>query len=874
MRIADTGLNGHCVAKLPASSPLVSCVMPTRDRRDFARQAIWYFLRQDYTPKELIVLDDGDDPVEDLTRGDERIRYVRLADRTPVGAKRNLGRDLARGELVAHWDDDDWIGHSRLSTQVSELLAAGADVHAAAELLHHRVDAGDAWLLRARWPAAPDLPSGTLLYRRSVVDGHAFAPTNSGEQRPFLARVAPERVHVGHDPSWYVAVVHRDNIAGRSLGDDCWEQRPFEEVVHRLGTDGAFYAGLRNRGATTAPRGGSHAHDVSLVSYFRAWDGYGLMAEYLALGMQRAGAAVGLVPLGVDDAGLSDELRELLASSRSSPGAPALWFAPPAGASDTCSHASDLFINTMWESDRLPRSWAEPLNRARAVIVPTRFVADVCRRSDVAVPIEVVPEGVDPGLYPYLERPEREGLTALLVSPLVRRKHVSEAVAAWQRAFEGDPSARLILKGKLGVPFPVDDPRIAVVTETERTRGIAHWYQRADVLLALGNEGFGLPLVEGMATGLPVIALSSEGQGDVCADAGPLVLDVPPARWESSDDTHYGPAGVRGVPDVEATAERLRWVASHHDEARALGREASAWAHRERNVWAKGAAVLDVMESHLARRRPLRRTRTLWPLEPTSLRPYVVALAAGLDRVRVVTDPPEIGGVRLLHVQHPGDSDVDAGCTARIVETALARVPVVVTEHSVVPRIGPWERDASVLVATTHADANELRQRWPGKWVEWIPYGCPPCATAPAQTPRPRSVAIVGTSPTAELAARRARRPVMQLTPGQVSQAELADLLAQDCELVVFADAARARVELGAALASGVPVLAVADAKLDDLDGAILQTADVAEDTARALDDQGVRHELSAHAREYCHEHSWDRIAQRHVDLWTALEAS
>ena len=67
-----------------------------------------------------------------------------------------------------------------------------------------------------------------------------------------------------------------------------------------------------------------------------------------------------------------------------------------------------------------------------------------------------------------------------------------------------------------------------MLEDLEPTRGIAHWYARADVLLALGNEGFGLPLVEAMATGLPVIALDSEGQSDVCADAGGLVMPVVP----------------------------------------------------------------------------------------------------------------------------------------------------------------------------------------------------------------------------------------------------------------------------------------------------------------------------------------------------------
>ena len=109
-----------------------------------------------------------------------------------VGAKRNLGCQLAAGEFVAQWDDDDWIGYNRLSTQVSELTAAGADVYACGELLHYRVDAGDAWLLRPRWPDAPDLPPGPLLYRRSLTAEHRFAASGSGEQRAFAAGLAPD----------------------------------------------------------------------------------------------------------------------------------------------------------------------------------------------------------------------------------------------------------------------------------------------------------------------------------------------------------------------------------------------------------------------------------------------------------------------------------------------------------------------------------------------------------------------------------------------------------------------------------------------------------------------------------------------------------
>ena len=55
---------------------LISCIMPTYNRREFVSQAIYYFLHQDYPNKELIIVDDGTDEVGDLIPGDERIRYI------------------------------------------------------------------------------------------------------------------------------------------------------------------------------------------------------------------------------------------------------------------------------------------------------------------------------------------------------------------------------------------------------------------------------------------------------------------------------------------------------------------------------------------------------------------------------------------------------------------------------------------------------------------------------------------------------------------------------------------------------------------------------------------------------------------------------
>jgi glycosyltransferase involved in cell wall biosynthesis len=379
---------------------------------------------------------------------------------------------------------------------------------------------------------------------------------------------------------------------------------------------------------------------ITVVGEFAVSSGYASMNEYLVLGMHRAGARLSLQPQVLDTRGCSAELLKIWARSGPHVDGPVLytsWMRRDLA----CFARTELYIRSMYEASRLPADWPGRLNGARVIIVPSRFVADAYRASGVTVPIEVVPDGVDPAAYPCLDRPPAAGVTTLVVSAVYNRqtglpgiadrKHLPEAIAAWQQAFAGDSAARLILKCRFGQPedFPAD-PRITLVLEEEHTRGIAHWYQQADVVLALGSEGFGLPLIEGMATGLPVIALASEGQADVCREAGDLVLAVQPERWEPH--LHYGreECGVRGVPSVAEVAARLRWVAGHRDEAAQLGRAASAWVHAHRNVWTYGPAVLSVIESATRYRRGLRR-RTVARDDPARRAPggAVAAGAAG-----------------------------------------------------------------------------------------------------------------------------------------------------------------------------------------------------------------------------------------------------
>lgn len=892
---------------------LVSCIMPTRNRRRFVGQAIWYFLRQDYEPRELLILDDGDDPVEDLVPSDPRISYRRLERRLPLGAKRNLACELSAGELIAHWDDDDWIAPHRLSLQVRELLASGADACGASELLHYAPMSGEAWSYRHPAGGPPWLAGPTLLYRKALWREHPFPGVNVGEDSAFVRRLPPDRLHAVADRSFYVAVLHGGNTAAKNLRDPRWERRPLDEVSRLLAFDRDFYVAVRNG----PPDGGRHARprrtgSVTVAAPFLVYDGYGSMAEYLVLGMARAGATVNVVPLSLDPEGLTGELREIVGRSRPEPGAPVLYDSWPQAGLRRFQASPDLFIHTMWESSRLPAGWPALLNRMRAVMVPTRFVARVCRDSGVTAPVEVVQDGVDPAIYHHEQRPERPGLTTLVVATVIPRKHTLEAIAAWKLASDGVPDARLIVKSRFGYGnYRPDDPRIRLVDGNETTRGIAHWYREADVLLAVGSEGFGLPLVEGMATGLPVVALSSEGQADICEEAGELLLPVHPERWQPCDDPPYGRCGVRGVAAVEDVAERLRWVAEHRDEARDLGRAASEWALGHRDVWRKGPAVLDVMERYARPRRSLRRARTLWvstPVSPCGVADYTASLAHAMaDGVRVARHRPDAAGLRLLHVQH-ADGLFDEVQLTRCAQQARSRgVPVCVTEHSVGTRASAWEREADALVALTPPGAERLRHRWPHKTVRYLPHGCPTWFP-PRKQARGRVLGAFGflarhkgfwrllevlrevrgtelllfsyarsAEPAASWAAAAEGLParrVSELLPVE----EVARRLAAQADVLVHwydeVGHASASGAVRVALASGVPVLTSPTTWFSDLTDVTYQPDDLVAGVRRLLEDTPLRERLTTAARDYCQEHSWPRTARRHLELWEALEAA
>ncbi len=116
--------------------------MVTADRHDLCRRAIRSWAEQTWDNGELVILDNGKTPMQDLLADlpSERIvyRHVENNPETTIGELRNRSLDMVRGDFVVpQWDDDDWSAPDRIERQMAALRRHNADaVTLYATLMH------------------------------------------------------------------------------------------------------------------------------------------------------------------------------------------------------------------------------------------------------------------------------------------------------------------------------------------------------------------------------------------------------------------------------------------------------------------------------------------------------------------------------------------------------------------------------------------------------------------------------------------------------------------------------------------------------------------------------------------------------------------
>lgn len=199
------------------------------------------------------------------------------------------------------------------------------------------------------------------------------------------------------------------------------------------------------------------------------------------------------------------------------------------------------------ETDKCNPQWIDCINRMNAIIVPSKHVAQTFKNTGtVTVPMYVVPEAfhdacVEPSDGQHIEF--STPFNFLIVGQLTGnnqandRKNTFSTIKWLCESFKDDPDVGIVIKTNMGRNSCLDrqqttnlmkqlvtevrpnspHPRIHLLHGDMTDGEIASLYHHPKIralVTATRGEGFGLPILEAAACGLPVIATSWSGHLD------------------------------------------------------------------------------------------------------------------------------------------------------------------------------------------------------------------------------------------------------------------------------------------------------------------------------------------------------------------------
>ncbi len=265
---------------------------------------------------------------------------------------------------------------------------------------------------------------------------------------------------------------------------------------------------------------------------------------------------------------------------------------------------------TVWESTRLPDDWLAPLAAADRVWTASAWGKRVFAANGLdPARIDVVPEGVDPLRFHPAVEPTGAFPAApfkfLAVGRWERRKGMAELVKAFDEEFGDRDDVLLVLAGLYAGRRDLDlgselralrlrrPDRLKIVPPVDTHRTFAGIYTACDAFVAPTRaEGWGLPVIEAMACGLPAIVTGYSGPTEFIGEHAFRIehrlvpVDVP--FFTRAD----GDLGQWAEPDWRHLRALMRYVHQRREEARERGLAGSEHVRRAFS-WDSAAAVAE-----------------------------------------------------------------------------------------------------------------------------------------------------------------------------------------------------------------------------------------------------------------------------------------
>ncbi|KPA09869.1 glycosyl transferase group 1 [Candidatus Magnetomorum sp. HK-1] len=255
----------------------------------------------------------------------------------------------------------------------------------------------------------------------------------------------------------------------------------------------------------------------------------------------------------------------------------------------------------VWESTHIPEDWLSALSCADILWTPSQWGKDVLISNGIKEEIiDVIPEGVNTKAFKingsrlkFLD--DINAFKFLHVGKFEIRKGSEELILAFDEAFKDNANVLLILCShtykkefdfqnyikSLNLKNPQKIIRVGPFAKNE---DLAALYRSCNAfVMPTRAEGWGLPIIEAMACGLPTIVTGYSGLTEFATNENSYLIDYkleeikkPFGLQIESKSTYYG---QWASPDFEHLKELMQYVFTNSDKARKLGQFAANDIH-------------------------------------------------------------------------------------------------------------------------------------------------------------------------------------------------------------------------------------------------------------------------------------------------------
>lgn len=250
-----------------------------------------------------------------------------------------------------------------------------------------------------------------------------------------------------------------------------------------------------------------------------------------------------------------------------------------------------------WETNKLPLDFAASAELMDEIWTGSQYNADAIRNAGVTKPIVIIPEAIDTDLpdtiEPYNELPNEATYKFYSIFEWTERKNPEALLEAYWREFEGCTDVSLTIKTYIDNFTP--EKRLEIDAHTRRVKKriqlshyapvylyrnlmdrhqIYRFHKTFDCFVSTHRgEGWGVPQMEAMLIGNPIISTNAGGVHEYLIDnlhAKLIPYEMVPVE-NSRNKQWYTPDQKWAEVSIKEVQKAMRWAYANQQSAKDMG---------------------------------------------------------------------------------------------------------------------------------------------------------------------------------------------------------------------------------------------------------------------------------------------------------------